>query len=104
MGREGRRHVVTFVRPDPLVDRPEDVVGTKRPELSIRTVMQAEPVAAPIAIFVGLDNAPTVVERVDLALAEMDRTDAWSRSLIMLISPTGTGYVNYVATACRAST
>ena len=30
----------------------------------------------------------------------MDRTDAWSRSLIMLISPTGTGYVNYVATAC----
>jgi uncharacterized membrane protein len=30
----------------------------------------------------------------------MDRTDAWSRSLIMLISPTGSGYVNYVATAC----
>ena len=40
--------------------------------------------------------------RLELALAEIDRTDAWSRSLIMLVSPTGTGYVNYVATACGA--
>ncbi len=99
MGREGRRHVVTYVRPEPLTDRPEEVLGEKRPELSIRTVMQEEPRATPISVFVGLDNAPTATERVDLALAEMDRTDAWSRSLIMLISPTGTGYVNYVATA-----
>ena len=62
--------------------------------------MQEEPKASPIAVFVGLDSAPTAEERVDLALAELDRTDAWSRSLLMLISPTGTGYVNYVATAC----
>ena len=34
---------------------------------------------------------------MDLALAEMDRTGAWDRSLIMLVSPTGTGYVNYCA-------
>ena len=99
MGREGRRHVTTFVRPEPLTDRPAEVKGVARVDLSIRTVMQDEPKAAPIVIFVGLDNAPTGTERVDLALAEMDRTDAWSRSLIMLISPTGTGYVNYVATA-----
>jgi len=100
MGREGRRHVVTFARPEPLVDRPVEVVGTPRPELSIRTVMQTDPKATPIAIFIGLDSASTARERVGLALAEMDRTDAWSRSLIMLISPTGSGYVNYVATAC----
>jgi len=36
---------------------------------------------------------------VDLALAELDRTGAFDRSLIMLVSPTGTGYVNYVAVA-----
>lgn len=99
MGREGRRHVATFVRPEPLVDRPAEFAGKARPELSIRTVMQEDPKAVPIHLFVGLDTAETVTERVDLALAEMDRTDAWSRSLIMLISPTGTGYVNYVATA-----
>ena len=45
----------------------------------------------------GLDNGSTFTERVDLALAEMDRTGAWDRSLIMLVSPTGTGYVNYCA-------
>ncbi len=97
LGREGRRHVVTFVRPMPLLDRPAEINGTSRPELSIPTVMKEDATATPIQIFVGLDSAPTVTERVDLALAEMDRTDAWSRSLLMLVSPTGTGYVNYVA-------
>ncbi|HYN74991.1 MAG TPA: alpha/beta-hydrolase family protein, partial [Candidatus Limnocylindria bacterium] len=100
MGREGRRHVAAHVRPEPVVDVPAELQDKERPELSIRTVMQEAPKASPIAVFVGLDSAPTAEERVDFALAEMDRTDAWSRSLIMLISPTGTGYVNYVATAC----
>jgi uncharacterized membrane protein len=99
MGREGRRHVVAIVRPEPLVDRPAEVVGKARPELSIATVMQEPAKATPIAIFIGLDSAASATDRVDLALAEMDRTDAWSRSMIMLISPTGTGYVNYVATS-----
>jgi uncharacterized membrane protein len=99
MGREGRRHVVTYVRPEPLLDKPAQLKGVERPELSIKTVMQETAKATPISIFVGLDSAPTSKGRVDLALAEMDRTDAWSRSLIMLISPTGTGYVNYVAVA-----
>ncbi len=100
LGREGRRHVVTYVRPEPLADRPAEVQGVKRPELSIATVMKEPAKATPISIFVGLDSAPTATERVELALREMDRTEAWSRELIMLVSPTGTGYVNYVATAC----
>ena len=97
MGREGRRHVVTYVRPEALLDRPAEIQGTPRPELSIKTVMKEEAKAIPISIFIGLDSGVTATDRVDLALAEMDRTDAWSRSLIMLVSPTGTGYVNYVA-------
>lgn len=100
MGREGRRHVVTYVRPEPLLDRPAELQGVPRPELSIQTVMGQKARAVPISIFVGLDSAPSAAERVDLALAEMDRTDAWSRSVIMLVSPTGTGYVNYVAVSC----
>lgn len=99
MGREGRRHAVTYVRPEPLVDKAAEVGGVARPELSIRTVMGEEARAVPIQVYVGLDNAPTPRDRVALALAEMDRTDAWSRSLLMLVSPTGTGYVNYVAVA-----
>ena len=60
--------------------------------------------ATPVQVYVGLDSAPTTPQRVDLALAEMERTGALDRSLLMLVSPTGTGYVNYVATAARRST
>ena len=99
LGREGRRHVVTYVRPEPWLTAPAEINGVPRPELSIKTVMKEPAKATPIQLFIGLDSAETPKERVELALAEMDRTDAWSRSLIMLVSPTGTGYVNYVAIA-----
>ena len=32
-------------------------------------------------------------------MAELERTGAFDRSLLVLVSPTGTGYVNYVAVA-----
>jgi uncharacterized membrane protein len=99
LGREGRRHVTTFVRPEPMATPYTLPDGTQGPNASIRTVMAEDPVAEPVVVYVGLDSAPTHEARVELALAEMDRTDAWSRSLLMLVSPTGTGYVNYVATA-----
>ena len=94
LGREGKRHALTPVRPKTMVDRPEGA-----PDLSIETVMHEPAKATPIQVFVGLDSGATPRERVDLALAEMDRTGAFDRSLIMLTSPTGTGYVNYVAVA-----
>jgi uncharacterized membrane protein len=93
LGREGRRHVLAHVRPQPVADRPPGV-----PDLSIETVM-GEPAKAPIQVYVGLDSAPGPRERVDLALAELERTGAFDRSVLMLVSPTGTGYVNYVAVA-----
>ncbi len=92
IGREGRRHGFAGVRAQPVHDRPQGV-----PDLSIPTVMGEPARATPVQVYVGLDNGSTFTERVDLALAEMDRTGAWDRSLIMLVSPTGTGYVNYCA-------
>jgi Alpha/beta-hydrolase family/Alpha/beta-hydrolase family N-terminus len=94
LGREGRRHALALVRPQTVPDRPKGV-----PDLSIETVMGEPARATPIQVYVGLDSAPDARERVDLALAEMERTGAFDRSLIMLVSPTGTGYVNYVAVA-----
>ena len=94
LGREGRRHVLAHVHPRPVADRPEGV-----PDLSIETVMGEPAKAEPIQVYVGLDSAPTPRERVELALAELDRTGAFDRSVLMLVSPTGTGYVNYVAVA-----
>ena len=94
LGREGRRHVLAHVHPQPVADRPEGV-----PDLSIETVMGEPAKATPIQVYVGLDSAATPRERVDLALAELERTGAFDRSVLMLVSPTGTGYVNYVAVA-----
>ena len=93
LGREGRRHAVAASGPN-HGNRPAGM-----PDLSIPAVMKEPARATPVQVYVGLDSAPTAAERVDLALAEMDRAGAWDRSLIMLVSPTGTGYVNYSATA-----
>jgi uncharacterized membrane protein len=94
LGREGRRHALASVHPEPVPDRPAGM-----PDLSIPTVMGEPARATPVQVYVPLDSAGTARERVELALAEMDRAGAFDRSLIMLISPTGTGYVNYVAVA-----
>jgi uncharacterized membrane protein len=94
LGREGRRHVVTAAHPEPLADPPPGF-----PDLSIPTVTGRPALASPAHVYVGLDAAPTAAERVALALAEMDRVGAWDRRLLMLVSPTGTGYVNYVGVA-----
>ena len=94
LGREGRRHAATHVRATPLPSRPEGI-----PDLSIHTVMGRPARATPVQVYVGLDSGPDARTRVALAMAELDRTDAWDRSLLMLISPTGTGYVNYCAVA-----
>jgi len=94
MGRDGRLHALASVRPQPVPNAPVGV-----PDLSIETVMGTPARAAPVQVYVGLDNAPTPRARVDLAMAELERTGALDRSLLVLASPTGTGYVNYVATA-----
>jgi len=97
LGREGRRHVLLYPRPEPVSGLPVSL-----PDLAISSVMGEPAAAAPALIYVGLDSGPTIRARVDLALAEMDRVGAWDRSMIMLCSPTGSGYINYCATAAAS--
>jgi uncharacterized membrane protein len=85
LSRQGRRNVATAVTPD-----------------EIERVMGEPALAEPIRVYVGLASAPTEAERVALAIAELERTGAFDRSLLMVISPTGTGYVNYVAVESAA--
>jgi hypothetical protein len=54
--------------------------------------------AQPIRVYASLDAAPTAEERAGLLLAEIDRTQALRRPVFVLYSPTGSGYINYVAT------
>lgn len=47
----------------------------------------------PIRVFIGLkDRSPE--EQAQMALKEMDRTDAWSRKAIAVLSSAGTGWIN----------
>lgn len=83
LGQQGRRFVSEAV----TVERIEEVMG--------------EPaVAAPIRTFVGFNSAPLYTTgRAELALAELERTDAFDRSYLLLVSPTGTGWVDQTVVA-----
>ncbi|MFI5894948.1 alpha/beta hydrolase [Actinoplanes sp. NPDC051513] len=50
--------------------------------------------ADPIRVYVGLDSAATVGERVRLAVREMDRAGAFDRAVVAVITATGTGWVD----------
>lgn len=77
VGREGARYVGTATNGD-----------------DVTFVTGEPPVAAPIRVFVGLDAAESIEQRVGLAIAELRRTDAFDRSCLLIQSPAGTGYAN----------
>lgn len=55
--------------------------------------------AEPIRLYTGLDSAADVAERAELAAAELERTDAFEREVLVVIGATGRGWVNPVAAA-----
>jgi uncharacterized membrane protein len=79
LGREGRRHVL----------------GT--PGATDIQAITGRPAIEPLRVYVGANSADTPEERAALALAEMERTGAFSRSLLVIATPTGTGWVDPAA-------
>ena len=78
LGQQGRRYVT-------------DVVTSEL----IEQVMGEEAVAHPVRVYVGFNSEPIYqTGRAELALAELDRTGAFDRSVLLLVSPTGTGWVD----------
>jgi uncharacterized membrane protein len=59
--------------------------------------VMGEPARQPIRVYASLDAAANAEERAALLLAEIDRTHALERSAFAIFSPTGSGYINYVA-------
>jgi uncharacterized membrane protein len=55
------------------------------------------PARDPIRVYVGLDHGTTPEEKARLALAELDRLGAFERRDLLVVCPTGAGYVNPVA-------
>ncbi|HQY34577.1 alpha/beta-hydrolase family protein [Actinotalea sp.] len=81
-----------------LTREPRRHLSTATPAARISAVM-GEPAVDPVRVYVGLTSAATYAERVSMALAELERTGALDRSLLVLCSPTGTGYLNYAASS-----
>ncbi|MEV6491280.1 alpha/beta-hydrolase family protein, partial [Actinoplanes sp. NPDC051633] len=48
----------------------------------------------PIRVYAGLESAPTSRERAALAVRELQRTGAFDRKVLCVITTTGTGWVN----------
>lgn len=64
------------------------------PEL-IEEVLQ-EPAGQPIRVYVGYNTEPVYATgRAELALAELDRVGAFDRTYLLLVAPTGTGWVDH---------
>ncbi len=78
LGLQGRRYVTDVVSPALI----EEVVG--------------EPdVTAPIRVYVGYNSNPIyAMGRTEIAMQELERTGAFARKYLLLVSPTGTGWVD----------
>ncbi len=76
LGRAGRQYVST----GPTAGELEAFFGEPTPE--------------PIRVYVGLNSADSVQARARLALAELQRTGAFQRDVLILVTPTGTGWVD----------
>lgn len=64
---------------------------------TIKAVMGEPQRQPPVRVYVGVESAPSVEERVELAITELEKTGGFERSRIVVASPAGTGYVNYIA-------
>jgi uncharacterized membrane protein len=76
LGRQGRR----FVSSGPGADELSAFFGTPTP--------------APLRVYVGLNSADTPAQRARLALEELKRVGGFDRSVLLLVTPTGTGWVD----------
>lgn len=70
-------------------------VSLRTPVEQIRQV-QAEAMD-PIRVYVGIESAATVAERVELAMADLEGLGAFDRSNLLIMCPSGSGYADYVA-------
>lgn len=79
LGQQGRRFVLDSVDPE-LIDETLDESGAR----------------TPIRIYIGFNDHPIhSSSRAETALAELERTGAYDRKYLLLVSPTGTGWVDH---------
>jgi len=80
---------------DSLGVRGRDFTGVgNAPTTAEIEAFTGEPALEPIRVYVGLRSADDLDQRIDLALAELERTGAFDRSVLVVNTTTGTGWVD----------
>lgn len=69
-------------------------VWTHAVDADVKAVVGKKLKRQPVRVFVGFDAASTPEQRVGLAMAELRRTGAFDRALLLVVAPAGTGYAN----------
>ncbi len=67
---------------------------TSGPDAAAIAAFTGRPALDPIRVYVGRANAGTPRERAELALAELIRLGAFEREVLIVASPTGTGWMD----------
>jgi uncharacterized membrane protein len=70
-----------------------DFVATA-PSVADLSRFTGRPATPPIRVYVGLDSAPTLRDQAALAIRELQRTSAFDRAVLCVITTTGTGWVD----------
>ena len=83
LGAAGR----TFVAGGPSVDQ-------LRAFAAAGTVTDQTQVKEPIRVYAGLDPNGDLAATADRAVAELNRTNAWDRSILVVATTTGTGWID----------
>lgn len=64
------------------------------PDAKEISAFSGTPALDPIRVYVGRANGETARERAELALAELKRLGAFERKVLLVVSPTGTGWMD----------
>jgi uncharacterized membrane protein len=70
-----------------------EFVATRRTAAEISAFTHRSAIE-PIRVYVGLNAAGTAAARAQLALAELKRVRAFDRSMLIVVTPTGTGWID----------
>ncbi|RJL10713.1 alpha/beta hydrolase [Paracoccus siganidrum] len=67
------------------------------PEPARIEALTGRPAMQPVRVYVGLPAADSVAERAALALEELKRQGGFDRSVLVVVTPTGTGWIDPAA-------
>jgi uncharacterized membrane protein len=84
----------SLVKWDDLGYQGRAFIGGVPSAADIRSFRDTGAVKDPIRVYVGLQSADSTDARVALAVKELERTGAFDRKVLLVTTPTGTGWVN----------